>query len=191
MTEEWESECGWGGGWRGRGGRGSDKAAACRGVWTCLEAAANKGNVAKCARAERRTCEAARFSAESASLVTASSLVYFYFLGLIFCQADPGQQTHKNSDWAVHRPAPSSVGRCRCFFTSTPQDFFFFLHTYIFSFCFYIVSSLSRAEVPACVFAAAALRHCSLCLKKPCFLLPRMTSRSAHPIGRRRRSLLI
>lgn len=37
-----------------------------------------------------------------------------------------------------------------------------------------------------CFLAAAPLasRHCSLCLKKPCFLLPRMTSRSARPIGR-------
>lgn len=100
-------------------------------------------------------------------------------------KAETGQQTHKHGTgrcYALH-PALSAEAAARpLYFTQ-------------FTSLVLVFASPRPAPwtdpCPGSGMRVAALWHCSLCLKKPCFLLPRMTSHSVRPIGRPDRSVHI
>lgn len=195
------------GGWReGEGRQRVRQSGRLSGVWTCLAACAKQRKHTSTWRDRVARIGHVRL-AGSPRRVSGADIVSF--VGVWFPRRlEAGQLVHKHGTGrcSAQDSAPSltpllSPPPTRLSATAAAQHsacaarllFFSFL---VGLFAFLAATHLTRytrtqfrSYSPAA--AATALRHCSLCLKKPCFLLPRMTSRSARPIGRRQRSVCI
>lgn len=172
---------------KGGGGEGRERvrqSGRLSGVWTCLAA---------CTK-QRKYREMCRFSSYRRSQAALNSHLHLIHAFVIFasqsrCEAETGQQqTHKHGTgrcYALHPAQSAAAAACR--YVYTRDDFF--------NYDFYsdVSYTLNLVKPWVCfpVALALTLQHCSLCLKKPCFLLPRMTSHSVRPIGRREWSVRI